>query len=647
MCGIVGFFDKNRLKEDWMTEMKLMLDAIDSRGPDANGVWSSVDSKICLGHTRLSILDLSEAGAQPMKSKCGRWVISFNGEIYNFNDLKNKIEKKHHINWEGSSDTEIFLNYIIIFGLEDALEIASGMFAFALYDNTNKKLFLCRDRIGEKPLFYGWVNDIFWFGSSLNSLTKLSSFQKTIEPNALEYLLKHNYIKAPHTIYKNIKKLLPGHYLVISSENFDSSIHKYWSYQDIDGVDNKSSLTSPDDYANELENILTRAIQKYMIADVPVGAFLSGGVDSSTIVALMQKVSNAPVKTFTIGFGEKDFNEAVYAKDIANHLGTDHTELYVTSKEALDVIPMLPKMFDEPFADSSQIPTFLVSKLARESVTVSLSGDAGDELFCGYSRYDFARKNLARFEKIPKILRKSSSAFIDNFSEEQWDKIYKVIPNKVLPSNLGKKMHKLSNLLNNNEYSTDLLLYEMLAHTPSTHKLLDIDNKPNTFSEYIDHIRLDARGDIDRMMHLDIMTYLPDDILTKVDRASMAVSLESRVPFLDKEVLEFSKNIPLDIKLHNGSMKWPLQKILSNHVPKHLFERPKMGFGVPLDNWLRNDLKDWCQDYIYSNTLQHDEFLNPKGVEELYIQHLEGKQNGTMLWNIFSYLSWKRENGFG
>ena len=639
MCGIVGFVDKNKLSDSWKTDMTHMLKAIEKRGPDANDVWFSTEDNLCLGHTRLSIIDTSNAGSQPMLSNCQRWVISFNGEIYNFLDLREELNKSHNIDWRGTSDTEVFLNFIKFYGLDMALKKSSGMFSFALYDKKEKKLYLSRDRVGEKPLFYGWMGNTFWFGSSLNSLTKLTGFNKEINPNAIEYLLKHNYIKAPHSIYKNINKLIPGTYLSLSLINFEHKSKTYWSYED--ECEDKNNFSSQEEYVDELDSRLTKAVQRSMISDVPLGAFLSGGIDSSTIVSLMQKSSSKPIKTFTIGFKEASFNEAEYAKKIANHLGTDHTELYLTSQDALNVIPSLPKFYDEPFADSSQIPTYLVSKLAREHVTVSLSGDAGDELFCGYTRYEFAKKYISRLNNIPNFIRKSSSKFIEFFSEEQWNNLYKILPRKLLPTNIGNKMHKVSKLLKNSESSLDELSYGLLTHINSTDNLLSLDHKPDTFSEYINLISKDKRNHLERMMHLDILTYLPDDILTKVDRASMAVSLESRVPFLDKDVLELSKIMPLNIKYKDNKLKWPLRKILEKHIPKEYFERPKMGFGIPIDIWLREDLKEWCQDLISSDALQKDNYLNADEVNRLYNEHLAGHPRSSILWNIFSYLTWK------
>tara|TARA_B100000945_G_scaffold319917_1_gene328427 strand:+ start:5596 stop:7533 length:1938 start_codon:yes stop_codon:yes gene_type:complete len=639
MCGIVGFVDKNKLSDSWKTDMTHMLKAIEKRGPDANDVWFSTEDNLCLGHTRLSIIDTSNAGSQPMLSNCQRWVISFNGEIYNFLDLREELNKSHNIDWRGTSDTEVFLNFIKFYGLDTALKKSSGMFSFALYDKKEKKLYLSRDRVGEKPLFYGWIGNTFWFGSSLNSLTKLTGFNKEINPNAIEYLLKHNYIKAPHSIYKNINKLIPGTYLSLSLINFEHYSKTYWSYED--ESEDKNNFSSQEEYVDELDSRLTKAVQRSMISDVPLGAFLSGGIDSSTIVSLMQKSSSKPIKTFTIGFKEASFNEAEYAKKIANHLGTDHTELYLTSQDALNVIPSLPKFYDEPFADSSQIPTYLVSKLAREHVTVSLSGDAGDELFCGYTRYEFAKKYISRLNNIPNFIRKSSSKFIEFFSEEQWNNLYKILPRKLLPTNIGNKMHKVSKLLKNSESSLDELSYGLLTHINSTDNLLSLDYKPDTFSEYINLISTDKRDHLERMMHLDILTYLPDDILTKVDRASMAVSLESRVPFLDKDVLELSKIMPLNIKYKDNKLKWPLRKILEKYVPKEYFERPKMGFGIPIDIWLREDLKEWCQDLISSDALQKDNYLNADEVDRLYNEHLAGNPRSSILWNIFSYLTWK------
>ena len=642
MCGIVGFLSKKELKNDWKSEINDMLEAIKNRGPDATGIWFCEKDNLCLGHSRLSIIDLSETGSQPMVSSCGRWIISFNGEIYNFLDLKEKLNKNYSIIWKGSSDTEVFLNFIKYFGIEDALKESSGMFSFALYDKKQKRLFLSRDRVGEKPLYYGWINDTFWFGSSLNSLSKMRGFNKDINPNALEYLLKHNYIKAPHSIYSGIYKLVPGTFLNLSLENFEHTTKTYWSYGE--QYEDAHEFNSEDEYIENLEKKLTKAVQRSMISDVPLGAFLSGGIDSSTVVSLMQKSSMNPIKTFTIGFKEASFNEAEYAKKIASHLGTDHTELYLTSKDALDVIPELPLFYDEPFADSSQIPTYLVSKLARKHVTVSLSGDAGDELFCGYTRYEFAKNYISRLNYIPNFIRHSSSKIIELFSEEQWNQLYKFLPRKLLPTNIGNKLHKASKLLSNSKSSLDQLSYGLLTHVNTTEDLLRLSDKPDTFQVYMALVSNNKKTHLEKMMHLDILTYLPDDILTKVDRASMAVSLESRVPFLDKDVLELSKVMPVNLKYKNNKLKWPLRRILKKYIPEAYFERPKMGFGIPIDAWLKKDLKNWCQDLISSDALQKDDFLNAERVAKIYNEHLAGAPNSSILWNIFSYVSWKIKN---
>ncbi|MCD6401845.1 MAG: asparagine synthase (glutamine-hydrolyzing), partial [Anaerolineales bacterium] len=601
MCGITGFWQlKGNNKELLKDTIIKMTKTFTHRGPDDSGFYINKETGIALGHRRLSILDLSPKGHQPMESFSGRHVIVYNGEVYNYKELRKEIENDFNIKFKSSSDTEVVLAGFEVWGIEETLKRLNGMFAFALWDKKEKKLYLARDRIGIKPLYYGVQNGILFFASELKAIRANRFFKPKINRNALALFFRHNYIPAAYSIYKNVKKLEPAHYAVID-RNLNINIQCYWDIKRItkEGIKNPIDLLEKD-AVFELERLLLDSVKKRMIADVPLGAFLSGGIDSSTVVALMQAQSNISVKTFTIGFYEDNYNEAKFAKDVTKHLGTDHTELYVTPKETMDVIPKLPDMYDEPFSDSSQIPTFLVSQLTRRYVTVSLSGDGGDETFGGYNRYFWADNIWEKINFMPLILRSQITKIISLFSPEFIDNFFKtievIVPEKFKQTLYGDKLHKLSEILTSR--SPDEIYKRLISHWKSPETLVLNSIEPKIIIDDFFRIKNLIPEFKDRMMFFDLMTYLPDDILTKVDRASMSVSLEARVPILDHRIVEFSKRLPLSFKIKNGKSKWILRQVLYKYVPKELVERPKMGFGVPIDNWIRDPLRDWAEDLL-------------------------------------------------
>lgn len=641
MCGLTGFLQANVLVSSQAYALAARMgERIAHRGPDDGGVWVDADVGIALAHRRLSVLDLSPAGHQPMVSASGRYVIVFNGEIYNHLMLRNALE---NIEWRGHSDTETLLAGFDAWGIEATIKKFIGMFAFAVWDKHNCTLTLGRDRLGEKPMYHGWQGDTFLFGSELKALKAHPAFRAEIDRNALALLMRHSYIPAPYSIYKGVAKLQPGCLLTVSLDQREPRVMRYWSGKQVveDGLA-EPFTGSASDAVDALEKLLKNAIGQQMVADVPLGAFLSGGVDSSTVVALMQAQSNRPVRTFSIGFHEDRYNEAHYAKAVARHLGTEHTEWYVTPQNALDVIPRLPNLYDEPFADSSQIPTFLVSQMARRHVAVSLSGDAGDELFGGYNRYVLTSRLWTSLAHLPVGVRQVLAGAITSVSPHAWDALAKpllaVLPKCTSTVQVGDKLHKGAGVLASRSSTelyrgmvscwSDPALLVLSAEEPAT-VLTDSTQQPLVNSE------------VERMMALDMLSYLPDDILTKVDRAAMGVSLETRVPFLDHRVVEFAWRLPLEYKLHNGVGKWVLRQVLYKYVHKELIERPKMGFGVPIDSWLRGPLKEWAESLLDESRLKQEGFFHTEPIRQKWREHLSGKRNWQYhLWNVLMFQAW-------
>jgi len=634
MCGIAGYFTSQSID---VAILENMANAILHRGPDDIGVWGDADKGIGLAHRRLSIVDLSPAGHQPMSSPNKRYVIVFNGEIYNHSKLRVELTKigKAPL-WQGHSDTETLLACIDAWGIEKTLQRSTGMFAIALWDNNKRTLTLARDRLGEKPLYYGWQNNTFLFGSELKALKAHPDFFASIDRDSLCLYMRHMYIPAPHSIYEGIAKLPPGKMLVLSANQQEPHITSYWEAVDVVNEAKQQSFTgSADEAVSGLEKVLTEAIDQQMLADVPLGAFLSGGVDSSTIVAMMQAQSELPVKTFSIGFHEEAYNEAEHAKQVAQHLGTEHTEWYVTPKDCVNVIPHLPVLYDEPFADSSQIPTFLVSKLAQQHVTVSLSGDAGDELFCGYQRYLTTTSIWKKLAGIPSPVKQVISGVISPLSKGLCK-----LKNQQHNAN---KFHRMVALINSPSL---LALYRSRISHWSDPTDVVIGGKEPSLATHIQTIELlDDLKDIEQMMMFDLLTYLPDDILCKVDRAAMGASLETRVPFLDHSVVKFAWQLPLEYKLREGQTKWVLRQVLYRHVPKALIERPKMGFGVPIAHWLRGSLRAWAEDLLSESRLCQDGHFQPALVRKKWQEHLSGQCNwADQLWQILMFNAWLDEN---
>lgn len=644
MCGISGFFSPAKERENLRVCVERMTRTLSHRGPDDAGVWVDENAGIALGHARLSIVDLSPAGHQPMVSSCGRFVIVYNGEVYNFAELRKELEGCG-LAFRGYSDTEVVLEGCARWGLEATVNRLVGMFAFALWDRQERTLSLVRDRLGIKPLYWGQFGDLFLFGSELKALRAHPGWQPEIDRSVLSLYLRHSYIPAPYSIFKSISKLSPGTILTLNRAKVGTPpiIVPYWSAQTVAERGVAEPFTGPvEEGTQHLESLLSEAIRLRMIADVPLGAFLSGGIDSTTVVALMQAQSARPVKTFTIGFDEPGYNEAEHAKIIARHLGTEHTELYVTPEEAMAVVPRLPSLYDEPFSDSSQIPTFLVSQLARQHVTVSLSGDGGDELFAGYDRYFWAKSIWHNAGWMPIRLQRLIAKTLTAFAPQAWESVFRMI-DPVLPTSLrtqrpGDKLHKLAEALPFEcPESMYLTLMSHWKHPASV--VLDSCEYPTAFTDHDQGVKL---PDFTLWtMLLDLITYLPDDILTKVDRASMGVSLEARVPLLDHRIVEFAWKVPLSMKSRNGQNKWLLRQVLHKYVPRELVERPKMGFGVPIDIWLRGPLREWGEDLLSEKRLREEGFFRPEPIREKWDEHLSGRRNWQYyLWNILMFQSW-------
>jgi asparagine synthase (glutamine-hydrolysing) len=648
MCGIAGFLGGNWSSDGAARKtLAAMGERIRHRGPDHGAVWLDPDDRVGFAHNRLAIIDTSRAGNQPMHSHTGRYVITYNGEIYNHGEIRAELEASNsRCEWVGHSDTETLLAAVETWGVRGALERANGMFAFALWDRRQSTLMLGRDRIGEKPLYYGrqeGSSGPFLFASELKAIACHPQFRPEVDRQALTLFLRYGYIPAPFSIYRGISKLEPASLLTLADAAGTPQIETYWSAAAVAeaGVANPLRL-SPDETADELERLLEAAVSQQMIADVPLGAFLSGGVDSTMIVALMQKRAKHRVKTFTIGFHEKDYNEAEHAKAVARHLGTDHTELYVAPEEALAVIPRLPEIYDEPFADSSQIPTHLVSCLARQHVTVALSGDAGDELFGGYNRYLFTDRLWGRISAIPKPLRAAAASAIMAVPATAWTRFghatRAMLPKIAQVDRLGDKLHKGAPLLTSQSASDLYGGMLSLWRDPASVVIGATEPRSQATGEAP---RLEGLGAFERMMALDLLGYLPDDILVKVDRAAMAVSLETRVPYVDRRVVEFAWKIPVEYKVRDGTTKWILRQILYRHVPRELIDRPKMGFGIPMNDWLRGPLRDWAEALFDEKRLRQEGYFEPGPIRRMWDAHLSGRVNEQYrLWVVLMFQSW-------
>ncbi|HEV2079637.1 MAG TPA: asparagine synthase (glutamine-hydrolyzing) [Allosphingosinicella sp.] len=659
MCGIAGLMH-DRIDS---ARLRRMTDRIAHRGPDDEGAWIDAEAGIGLGHRRLAIIDLSPLGHQPMTSNDGRWVICYNGEIYNHAAIRAALNedsrgpKSNGIPWRGHSDTETLVEAIAAWGLEVAIQECVGMFALAVWDRKERELHLVRDRFGEKPLYYGWAAGGFVFGSELKAIRSLEGFDNAIDRRAVTLLASRTYIPAPLSIYKRLFKLPPGCILTARADAARQpldeppipgdrsgavSLRRYWSYRDVVAQGLADPIGDEEEALRLLEETLSVAIRGQSVADVPVGAFLSGGIDSSTVVGLYQKYSLRPVRTFSIGFEEAGFNEAEYAKQVAAHFGAEHNERYVTVRETQEVIPLLPQMYDEPFADSSQIPTHLVSRFAREQVKVALSGDGGDELFGGYNRYFGTARLWKQFKRMPGPLRRSAGRAFGTLPPGVWNGAARFIPGGGRPKHFGTKVQKT---------------FRTMARADRLEGVFDsfLDEWAGERSPAINGIGMhpqcafdmdvgEGAGDATRMMYCDAVSYLPDDILAKVDRASMAVSLETRVPFLDHRVAAVAARIPERMKIRGGSGKQILKKLLYRQAPRDLFERPKAGFGVPVGEWIKGPLRPWAEELLDPARMKREGFFDPAIVQRRWQRHLSGQSESTpALWAILMFQAWQRE----
>jgi asparagine synthase (glutamine-hydrolysing) len=644
MCGFIGFYNPLGLNaEESRVTAQSMCDSLVHRGPDDEGVWIDSNAGIALGHRRLSILDLSSAGHQPMKSFSGRYVIAFNGEIYNHFSLREELNLSESVAWRGTSDTETLLAGFERWGIEATLKKTVGMFAFALWDNKNQVLTIARDRMGEKPLYYGWCGNTLLFGSELKAFKKFPNFKPEIDRRVLEPYLRLGYIPAPYSIYHGIQKLLPGtfiHFPLNVSSGTLPVPKSYWSLNEVARSGLEHPIEGSDkEVLDQLEASIVRSVSLQSVADVPLGAFLSGGIDSSLVVALMQSQSIQPVKTFTIGFHEKEYNEASHAEKIAKYLGTDHTTLYISQDEILESIPKINDLYDEPFSDASA--SMLVANLARQKVKVSLSGDGGDELFGGYDHYVLLDLIWRNVEKIPDWAKLSISRFIYLLPPSTISFIFDPLVRlrgRSASIPFGKRLRQIAKVLRTKQGKN--FYYGMKSHG-------------NIERDLIKNAEIYSMGDVivkerpvfddfqNSMMFEDAMSYLPDDILVKVDRSSMAASLETRAPLLDHRIVELSWKIPVEIKMRDGIGKWPLRQVLYRHVPKGLVDRPKMGFNLPGAEWLRGPLRDWTEELLSEDRLIQEGFFNAKYVREILKQHNEGKYNWqAILWRLLAFQSW-------
>jgi asparagine synthase (glutamine-hydrolysing) len=641
MCGFAGFIDLARRtpEADLLARAEGMAARLCHRGPDGDGVWADAAAGLGLGHRRLAILDLSPTGHQPMVSADGRYVIAYNGEVYNFPELRAEMEEEGVI-FRGPCDTEVVVEAIAAWGLEAALGRMTGMFAFALWDKAEHTLCLARDRLGIKPLYWGRCGGHFLFASELKALRAHPAGKATVDRDALAAYLRFGYVPAPRSIYAGVSKLEPGAFLTLR-EGSEPEIRYYWDLREITRSAHARQGDLDDTEATDrLDDLLRHAVKGRMVADVPLGVFLSGGVDSSTVTALMQAQSSRPVKTFSIGFTEFAFDESDEAAAVACHLGADHTELTVSPADARAVIPNLPHIYDEPFADSSQIPTYLVSRLASRRVSVALSGDGGDEMFAGYNRHRLVAGAWQRLERTPAALRGVAASFLRTVPPRLWDMLFALSPPKLRHVLTGDRMHKLARMLPSIDGAD--LYGRLVSQWPDPESLIgEVAREGEQIWDDPGLVR-DLPELMARMRYMDTMGYLPDDILTKLDRASMAVSLEARVPLIDHRVAEFAAGLPPHMLIRDGRGKWLLRQVLHRYVPEELVARPKTGFGVPLDSWLRGPLRDWAEGLLSRSRIEEEGFFAPAPVRKAWKEHLSGRRNHQhKLWAVLMFQAWR------
>ena len=635
MCGIAGILSDSSSPAD----VGSMAAALTHRGPDDYGIWNERGGGVCLAHRRLSILDLSERGHQPMASPSGRFQIVFNGEIYNHSDLRNQLQSMGLVSeqsWRGHSDTETLVAGFDAYGVERTLKDATGMFAIAVWDRRERVLWLARDRVGEKPLYYFNDGSTLAFASELKAFLAVGRFNLRISREALGDYLRYGYVPGPRSIFDRVHKVQAATYVKISLDRGRVIVQqpsRYWTLPDQTA---NANTVDDQEAAENLHGLLRTAVGRQMLADVPLGAFLSGGVDSSLIVALMQAQSVRPVRTFTIGFRESSFDEAPFAREVAAHLGTDHTELYVTPAEAASVLPELPAAYDEPFADSSQVPTLILARLTRKHVKVSLSGDGGDELFAGYPRYRFAEDLWKGLRRVPVSLRKAAGAGFKVFSPDSWDRLFSwLIPPTKRSTITGHRVHRLADIMTSTSF--EVMYEQLMAQWQHPSQALLMEDGPRVESDTPDW----GRSLIERMRYRDLMHYLPDDILVKVDRATMVTSLESRAPLLDHRVVEYAFSLPRALLIRNDTTKWLLREVLYRFVPKHLIERPKAGFGIPLTEWLRGPLRDWAESLLSEGALRNSGVFRPSIIRRMWEQHLSGTYDRqARLWSVLMFQAW-------
>lgn len=643
MCGIAGVFDQRLigLREELARCARRMGEAIAHRGPDSHDIYVDDAGGLAFSHRRLAIVDLSPSGAQPMVSADGRYVICYNGEVYNSEDLRQEPDLVG-VAWRGHSDTEVILELAARRGMEATAKVLNGMFAIALWDRRDRVLHLVRDRLGIKPLFFEASSRGVAFGSELKALFALSSARYEIDPASVASFIRYSYVPAPHTIFRGVRKLMPGQiaeFRMRGGEIAQTALSTYWDFTSVA----HAGAAAPRDLSDaeaigELTALLGDAVSKQMMGDVPLGAFLSGGIDSSTVAALMVAAKKGPVRTFSIGFDERGFDESAHAAAVAAHLGTTHTKLTARPQDAIDLVPQLSRFYDEPFADSSQIPTLLVSKLTRAHVTVALSGDGGDELFGGYNRYLLAERLVSKLSRVPPLLRKAGAAALAATPVDAMNALGNVMPRPLRMPQAGDKLRKLADVLPLNDEG---IYMRLASQNPDPGRLAPgIGEHAGLHWEGPEIATLPSL--LEKMQYLDTVTYLPDDILQKVDRASMAVALEARPPLLDHRIVEFAWSLPRRFKVRNGETKWLLRRVLEQYVPRSLVDRPKMGFGIPLGDWLRGPLRDWA-DHLLAPSRMSSAVLDPAAVQTLWQEHLTNRNRAHALWNVLMLEAWHQQ----